>query len=53
MTHHTDHRVFWRRAVQAGGVATQDSNFQEISRFLSETEEYLNKLAHKVAMVSA
>ncbi|GIL44687.1 hypothetical protein Vafri_2212 [Volvox africanus] len=35
---------------QAGSVTTQDSNFQEISRFLSETEEYLNKLAHKVAM---
>ncbi|KXZ56213.1 hypothetical protein GPECTOR_1g185 [Gonium pectorale] len=35
---------------QAGGVTTQDSNFQEISRFLSETEEYLHKLAHKVAM---
>jgi len=33
------------------GLAEDDDRFHAITRFLSETEDYLNKLASKIAMV--
>ncbi len=44
-------RLCWLQTK--GGATSQDNNYAEISNFLRETEEYLIRLAAKVANVSA
>lgn len=44
-------RLCWLQTK--GGATAQDNNYAEISNFLRETEEYLIRLAAKVANVSA
>eukprot|EP00967_Tisochrysis_lutea_P009214 scaffold10914_cov21-Tisochrysis_lutea.AAC.1 len=38
------------RVQRESGLAEDDDRFHAITRFLSETEDYLNKLASKIAM---